>query len=56
MIFVLTKFCDPEEYDIVPLRKVLERNGIKMLQVEVDQQTVDAGQMRTAIETFCEII
>ena len=56
VVFVMTKFCDPEEFDIVPLRKILDRNGIKSLKVEVDQQTTDFEQIRTAVETFVEII
>ena len=56
VLFVMTKFCDPEEYDIVPLKRVLDKNGIRSLSVEVDQQTTDAEQIRTALETFCEIL
>ena len=56
VLFIMTKFCDPEEYDIVPLKKILDKQGIKSLQVEVDQQTTDIEQIRTAIETFCEIL
>jgi len=56
VLFVMTKFCDPDEYDIVPLRKILDKNGIKSLSVEVDQQTTDTEQTRTAIETFCEMV
>ena len=56
VLFVMTKFCDPDEYDIVPLRKTLDKNGIKSLLVEVDQQTTDIEQTRTAIETFCEML
>ena len=55
-LFVLTKFCDPEEYDIVPLKHILDKNGIRSLLVEVDQQTTDIEQIRTAVETFCEIL
>ena len=55
-LIVLTEFCDPEEYDIVPLRKALQQKGIKNLTVEVDQQTTDVEQIRTAIETFCEML
>ena len=56
VLIVMTKFCDPEEYDIVPLRRALQKNGIKNLSVEVDQQTTDAEQIRTAIETFCDML
>ena len=56
VLFITTKFCDPEEFDIVPLKKILNKNGIKNLQVEVDQQTTDLEQIRTAVETFIEIL
>ena len=56
VLFIMTKFCDPEEYDIVPIKKILDNNGIRSLQVEVDQQTTDIEQVRTAIETFCEML
>ena len=56
VLFVMTKFCDPEEYDIVPLRRILDREGIRSLTVEVDQQTEVMEQARTAVETFCELL
>ena len=56
VLIIMTKFCDPEEYDIVPIKKLLDSNGIRSLQVEVDQQTTDIEQIRTAIETFCEML
>ena len=56
VLLVLTKFCDPEEYDIVPLRRILEKNGIRCLQIEIDQQTTGLEQIKTAVETFCEIL
>jgi len=56
VLFVMTKFCDPEEYDIVPLKRLLDREGIRSLTVEVDQQTTVMEQARTAIETFCELV
>ena len=56
VLFVMTKFCDPEEYDIVPLKRILDKNGVRSLQVEVDQQTTDIEQIRTAVETFREIL
>ena len=56
VLFIMTKFCDPEEYDIVPLRRILDREGIKSLIVEVDRQTGGMEQVRTAVETFCELL
>jgi len=56
VIFVLTKFCDPEEYDYVPVKKLLDENGIPCLLVEVDRQTSGFEQARTAIEAFAGMI
>ena len=56
VIFVQTKFCDPEEYDYVPLKRMLDKEGIRYIQVEIDQQTRSYEQARTAVETFCDIL
>ena len=56
VLWVLTKFCDPEEFDYVPAKKVLDEAGIPLLLIEVDQQMVNYGQIRTAIETFREML
>lgn len=54
VLLVQTKFCDPEEYDYVPLRRMLEEAGIRNLMVEIDLQTTENEQTRTAVEAFCE--
>jgi len=56
VIFVLTKFCDPDEYDYVPVKKLLEENGIPCLLVETDRQTPSHEQAKTAIEAFASIL
>jgi bcr-type benzoyl-CoA reductase subunit C len=56
VLFTATKFCDPEEYDEVPLKRMLDNAGIRSLRVETDKQTANAEQARTAVETFCEIL
>ena len=56
VLWVLTKFCDPEEFDYVPAKKILDAEGIPMLQIEIDQQMVNYEQIRTAIETFREML
>ena len=56
VIWVLTKFCDPEEFDYVPCKAMLDTSGIPMLLVEIDQQMVNYEQVRTAIETFADIL
>lgn len=56
VIHVLTKFCDPEEYDYPILKKQLEKEKIPFIQIEVDQQMKNYEQARTIIQTFSEII
>lgn len=56
VIHVLTKFCDPEEYDYPILKKQLEKESIPFIQIEVDQQMKNYEQARTIIQTFSEII
>lgn len=54
VLLVQTKFCDPEEYDYVPIKRMLDKAGIRHLLIEIDLQTTDNGQARTALEAFCE--
>ncbi len=56
VLLVQTKFCDPEEYDYVPLKRMLDKAHIRILQVEIDLQTTNNEQARTAVEAFCESI
>jgi len=56
VVFALTKFCDPEEYDYVPVKKQLENNNIPCLQIEVDRQMAGYEQARSAIEAFAGIL
>lgn len=54
VIWVMTKFCDPEEFDYVPVRQQLAEAGVPLLMVETDRQMTDYGQARSAVEAFCE--
>lgn len=56
VIVVLTKFCDPEEFDYVMIKKACEAAGLPMTLVEIDRQMVHFEQARTNIETFCDIL
>ena len=56
VIWVGTKFCDPEEFDYVPVRNLLTENDVRLLTIEIDSQTENFEQIRTAIETFKDII
>ena len=56
VIVVLTKFCDPEEFDYVVIKKVCEEKNIPLLLIEVDRQMVNYEQVRTAVQTFTEML
>ena len=56
VIFVMTKFCDPEEFDYVIIKKACDAEDIMTLQIEVDRQMVNYGQANTAIQTFREML
>lgn len=54
VVVVLTKFCDPEEFDFVIIKKACEKNNIPCYQVEVDRQMVNYEQIHTFIQTLSE--
>lgn len=56
ILWVMTKFCDPEEYDYVPVKRMADAAGIPLLAVETDQQMVNYEQARSAIEAFAEML
>lgn len=56
VVMVMTKFCDPEEFDYVIIKKACESANIPCLQIEVDRQMVSYEQAKTYIQTFKEII
>lgn len=49
---VLTKFCDPEEFDYPLIKKACEAEGLPVVLIEVDRQMVNYEQARTIVETF----
>lgn len=56
VILVLTKFCDPEEFDYPLIKKACEEADLPIILVEVDRQMENYEQVRTMIETFKEIL
>jgi len=56
VLMIQQKFCDPHELDIPPLTNYLkERGNIPSLFLEFDV-TVPAGQFRTRVEAFLELL
>lgn len=56
VIIFLTKFCDPEEFDYVPIKRALEKNEIPHVLIEIDRQMDRFDQAQTAIETFADLL
>lgn len=56
VIMLMTKFCDPEEYDYPVIKERLEKRKIPLLSIEVDKQIRNYGQAATAVQTFREMI
>lgn len=56
VLIVMTKFCDPEEFDYPLIKKACEAAAIPTATIEVDRQMVNYEQARTAIETFRDVL
>lgn len=56
IVVVLTKFCDPEEFDFALIKKACERAELPLTMIEVDRQMVHFEQVRTNLETFRTIL
>ena len=49
-------FCDPYAVEANRVEKVLKEKGIPLLKIETDYGQEDAGQLKTRIEAFLELI
>nr|WP_300094892.1 2-hydroxyacyl-CoA dehydratase family protein [Sedimentibacter sp.] len=56
IIILMTKFCDPEEFDYVMLKKAFEKARIPFVTIEVDRQMVNYQQANTIIQTFSDML
>lgn len=56
VIFYGQKFCDPYAYDFPEHKPRLERDGIPVLQLEVEHASVGAGQLKTRVQAFVEMM
>lgn len=56
VVAVLTKFCDPEEFDYPLIKKACAAASLPVLLVEVDRQMVNYEQARTLLEAFRDVI
>lgn len=56
VLFCMTKFCDPEEFDYPIFKKKLEANHIPHVYIETDLELENDEQARTRIQAFAEMI
>lgn len=56
VVVVLTKFCDPEEFDYPLIKKACDKKSIPCVLIEVDRQMENLEQARTMLQTFKENI
>jgi len=55
VIVLMTKFCDPEEFDYVPIKRACDKAGLMHINIEVDRQMVNYEQANTMIQAFKEM-
>lgn len=55
VIVLMTKFCDPEEFDYVPIKRACEAAGLRNVNIEVDCQMVNYEQAGTMLQAFKEM-
>lgn len=56
VIYCQMKFCDPEEFDYPFVKQACDASGVPLLNLEVDQLTETAGQARTRLQAFAEML
>ena len=56
VLVVLTKFCDPEEFDYPLIKKACDAAGLPIILIEVDRQMENYEQAGTMIETFKDML
>ena len=56
VVICMLKFCDPEEYDQPWIEKDLRAAGHPCVSIDVDQQNSSFEQIRTRLESFCDIL
>ena len=56
VVLVLTKFCDPEEFDAPLIRRACEAAGLPVTILEADRQMVNYEQARTLLEAFRDVL
>lgn len=56
IVVLMTKFCDPEEFDYVPIKRAAQKAGIPHINIEVDRQMKNYEQANTMLQTFADLL
>lgn len=56
LILALTKFCDPEEFDVPIIKRACDAAGLPVALIEVDRQMAGHEQARTLLEAFRDVL
>ena len=56
MIVLMAKFCEPHYFYYPHIKKTFESNGVPHLLVETEHELIAAGNLRTRVESFVEMI
>ncbi|MDD4241316.1 MAG: 2-hydroxyacyl-CoA dehydratase family protein [Smithellaceae bacterium] len=56
VIFLLLKFCDPHAFDYPYIRQSLDKAGIPVMLMEINDPASAGGQMKTRVEAFLEML
>lgn len=56
VISCMMKFCDPEEYDEPYLEADLRKAGLHVMTIDIDPLNTSYEQVRTRVQSFCEMI
>jgi len=56
VIFLVQKFCEPYEMDVVGVEEELTRAGIPLLKLESDYQSSSIAPLQTRIDAFAEML
>jgi len=56
VIYLVQKFCEPYELEVVGVEEELNQAGIKVLRLESDYQTSSLPLLRTRIDAFAEML
>ncbi|HNQ67478.1 MAG TPA: double-cubane-cluster-containing anaerobic reductase [Bacteroidales bacterium] len=56
VIYYSLQFCQPYQNESISIEKMLEKEGIPVLNIDTDYSSEDIGQLKTRIEAFIERI